>query len=108
MSRFPVTKSSEGHKVPATLNSVTTERNRLMSWGSTFQELTKPVAEFPRTKTPVTPRPLGFVSNITKSIFASLVKLPHTLFKLGYEIAKLVTRGLSSVRRLLSSSIEAR
>jgi hypothetical protein len=103
MSRLPVTESSKGHKVSATLISGKIERNKLMSWDSTFHELNKPVSEFPRPKTPVTPGPLGFVSNITKSIYASLVKLPYTLLKLGYEMAKLFTRGLSSFRRLLSS-----
>ena len=96
-----MTKSSEEHKVSATLTSVTTERNRLISWDNTFQELTKPVAEIPRPKNPDNPKPLGFVSKITKLIFTSLAKLPYTLFKLGYEIAKFVTRGLSSIRRSL-------
>jgi hypothetical protein len=108
MSRLLVTESSKGHKVSATLTSGKIERNKLMSWDSTFQELNKPVSEFPRPKPPVTPRPLGFVINITKLFFASLLKLPYTSFKLGYEMAKLFTRGLSSIRRLLSSSREER
>ena len=85
--------------VPST--SVMTERNRLMSWDSAAQGLTKPVVVIPSSKITIFLRPLGFASKITKLILAAVVKLPYTLFRLGYEIAKLVTRGLSNIRRLL-------
>ena len=81
--------------------SVITERNRLMSWDSAAQGLTKPVVVIPSSKITIFLRPLGFASKITNSILASVVKLPYTLFKIGYEIAKLVTRGLSNIRSLL-------
>ena len=81
--------------------SVITERNRLMPWDSIARGLTKPVDVIPRSKITFILGPLAFVSKITKLISAALVKLPYTLFKLGYEIAKLVTRGLLSIRRLL-------
>jgi len=96
-----VTESSKEHKVSVILTTVTTERNRLLTWDGTVQELTKPGAVFPSPKSSITFRPFGFVNNITKLYLASLAKLPYTLFKIGYEIAKLVTRVLSNIRRLL-------
>lgn len=101
MSRLPVTESSRVHKVSTPLTSVTAKRNRLMSWDSTGQELTKPDDVIPGLKTASIPWPFGFGSKIIRVFFASLAKLPYTLFKLGYEIAKLVTKRLSSLRRLL-------
>jgi hypothetical protein len=101
MSRLPVTESSKEQKVAATLTSVTTERNRLMSWPNPVQGLTKPGGVAPSSKSTITLSLLAFVSNTTKSILAALVTLPYSLFKLGYEIAKVITRGLSRVRRLL-------
>ena len=94
-------ESSKGHKTPASLTSVKIERNRLMSWDSPVQKLTKPADVIPSSKSSITLRPLGFVSKITKLFFTSLANLPYALFKLGYEIAKLVTMGLSKIRRLL-------
>ena len=96
-----MTESSKVHKVSAPITSVTTERNRLMSWDSTVQEFTKPDDVIPGLKTAITLWPFGFASKIIRVFLASLAKLPYTLFKLGYEIAKLVTIGLSKVRRLL-------
>jgi hypothetical protein len=101
MSRLPVTEFSKGVDYTKVSNSVKTERNRLVSWGSPVQELTKPAVVIPSPRNAITLKPLEFVSKVTKLILATLVKLPYTLFKLGYEIAKLVTRGLSRIRRLL-------
>ena len=96
-----MTESSKEQKLAATLTSVTTERNRLMSWSSPVQGLTKPGGVAPSSKGTITLSLLAFVSNTTKSILAALVTLPYSLFKLGYEIAKVITRGLSRIRRLL-------
>ncbi len=101
MSRLPVTESSKEYKVSATFTSVTTERNRVISWDSTVQGLNKPGGVTPSSKSPITIRTLGFVGKITKFLSGSLAKLPYALFKFGYEIAKLLTRGISRVRRLL-------
>ena len=101
MSWLPVTEPSKEFKDPVPLISVMTERNRLISWDSTVQELTKPAAVTRSPQIAIIPRSLGFIIKITQLIPATLFKLPYTLFKLGYEIAKLVTRGLSSIRRLL-------
>jgi hypothetical protein len=101
MRRLPVTEPFERHKFHATLASVRTERNRLMSWDGPVQRLTKPADVIPSSKSSITLRPLGFVSKITKLFFTSLANIPYALFKLGYEIAKLVTMGLSKIRRLL-------
>jgi hypothetical protein len=98
MRRFPVTES---HKVSATLSSVTAERNRLISWDSLVQGLTKPSAEIPSSKNLITLGPFRFLSNVITLFLASLANLPYALFKLGYEIAKLVTRGISRIRSLL-------
>jgi hypothetical protein len=101
MSRLPVTESAKVHKVSATFTSVTTERNRVISWDSTVQELTKSGAVTPSFKSSNSFRPIGFLSKIAESFFAYLAKLPYALFKIGYGIAKLVTMGLSNIRRLL-------
>ena len=81
--------------------SVMTEKNRLMSWDSIARGLTKPVDVIPSSKITIILGPLAFVSKISKLISAALVNLPYTLFKIGYEIVKLFTRGVSSLRRLL-------
>ena len=96
-----MTESSKEQKVAETLTSVTTERNRLMSWSNPVQGLTKPGGVAPSSKITIILSLLAFVSNTTKSILAALVTLPYLLFKLGYEIAKLITRGLSRIRSLL-------
>ncbi len=96
-----MTESPKEFKDVASSNSVTTERNRLISWDSTTQGLTKPVDVIPSSKSSITLRLLRFVSKIAKLIRASLAKLPYTLFKMGYEIAKLITRVLSNLRHLL-------
>jgi len=96
-----VTESSEGYTTSATFTSVTTERNRLISWDSTVQGLNKPGGVTPSPKSSITARKLGFVMKITKLIFESLAELPYAFFKFGYEIAKLITKGLSSILRLL-------
>jgi hypothetical protein len=72
-----------------------------MSWDSAVQELTKPDDVIPGLKNAIILWPFGFASKIIRVFLASLAKLPSTLFKLGYEIAKLVTKRLSSLRRLL-------
>jgi hypothetical protein len=72
-----------------------------MSWDNSVQGRTKPHDEILNSKSSITAKPPGFFSKIIRAIFASLAKLPNALFKLGYEIAKLVTRRLSSLRRLL-------
>ena len=96
-----MTEFSKGVEFTNVSSSVKTERNRLVSWESPVQELTKPAVVIPSAKNAITLKPLEFVSKVTSLILATLVKLPYTLFKLGYEIAKHVTRGLSSIRRLL-------
>ena len=101
MSRLPVTESSKEHKVSATFTSVTNERNRVISWDSTVQGLNKPGGVTPGSKNSITIRTLGFVGKITKFFSGVLAKLPYALFRFGYEIAKLVTKTLSSLRRLL-------
>ena len=98
-----MTESSKGPKVSATFSSVTTERNSLISWDSTVQGLNKPDGVTPSSNSSITLRPFGFVSKIPKLIVTSLARLLQTVFKLGYEIAKLVTRGLSSIRRFIFS-----
>jgi hypothetical protein len=107
MSRLPVIEPSKGYKVPATFTSVTTERNRLISWDSAVQGLNKPGGVTPISKSSITIRTLGFVRKVTKLFSECLAKLPYELFKFGYEIAKLFTRGLSRIRLLFSGSKEA-
>ena len=96
-----MTEFSKGVEFTNVSSSVKTERNRLVSWESPVQELTKPAVVIPISRNAINLKSLDFVSKVTKLIHANLVKLPYTLFRLGYEIAKLVTRGLSSIRRLL-------
>ena len=94
-------ESSKGVEFTNVSNSVKSKKNRLVSWESPFQELTKPAVVIPSPRNVITLKPIDFVSKIAKLIFATLVKLPYTLFKVGYGIAKLVTRGISRIRRLL-------
>jgi hypothetical protein len=96
-----VFESSKEFQGADSSNSVTNERNRIISWAGAVQQPTIPFAVTPRPKNAIILRPLGFISKITKLFFASLAKLPYVLFKLGYEIAKLVARALSSIRRYL-------
>ena len=96
-----MTEPAKEIKDAAPSTAVMTERNRLMSWDSIARGLTKPVDVIPSSKTTIILGPLAFARKITKLIFATLVKLPYTLFKLGYEIAKLAISGLSRIRRLL-------
>ncbi len=96
-----MTESSKGHKHPNASTSVTTQRNRLISWDNSVQGVTEPGGLISSSKNSITLRAFGLANRIPKLICASLAKLPYTLFKYGYEIAKLVTRGLSSIRRSL-------
>ena len=96
-----MTESSEGHKTSDSPTSVRIERNRLMSWDSTVQGLNKPEGVTQSSKNAITIRTIVFVRKVTKLFPESLAKLPYALFKLGYEIAKIFTRGFSSIRRLL-------
>ena len=96
-----MTESSREVEFTPPSNSVTTERNRLMSWDSLVQGLIKPGDAIPSSKNSITLGPFGFVIKIPKLIFAFLAKLPYSFFKLAYEGAKLVTMGLSSIRRFL-------
>ena len=101
MRRLPVTESTKGHKHPNASTSVTTQRNRLISWDSNAQGLNKPYGVTPSSKNSITIRTLVFVRKLTKLFPESLAKIPYALFKLGYEIAKMVTRVLSKIRLLL-------
>ena len=92
---------SKESKAATPSTPVMTERNRLMSWDSIAQGLTKPVDVIPSSKITINLRPLEFASETTKLTLAAVVKLPYTIFKLGYEIAKLVTRVLSNLRHLM-------
>lgn len=106
MSGLPVTESSKGYKRPAAFTSTMTERNRLVSWDSTVQELNKPDGATRGSKSPITIWTFRFVSKITQLFSGSIAKLPYALFKIGYEIAKLFTRGISRIRFLFSGSKE--
>ncbi len=96
-----MTDSSEGNKTSATLTSAVIERNRVISWDSTVQGLNKPGGVTPSSKNSITIRTTVFVRKVTKLFPESLDKLPYELFKISYEIAKIFTRGLSTIRRLL-------
>ena len=96
-----MTEFSKGFEYTSPSTPVTTERNRHISWASTVQELTKPVTVIPSSKIAIILRPLVFASKTSKLILRTSVKLPYIVFNLGYEIAKLFTKGLSSIRRSL-------
>jgi hypothetical protein len=101
MSRLPVTESSEGQKTPVTLTSVKSKRNRLMTWDRNVQGFNKSGGVTPGSKNSITIWTLGFVGKLTKFLSLSLAKLPYALLKFSYEIAKIFTGGLSTIRRLL-------
>jgi hypothetical protein len=88
----------------ATFTSVTAGRNRVISWDSTVQGLNKPDGVTQSSKGSIKIKALGFVSKITQLFSGSIAKLPYALFKFGYEIAKLFTRGLWRIRSLFSGS----
>ena len=94
-------ESSKGHKHPNASTSVTTQRNRLMSWDRTVQGSNEPGGVISSPKNSILLGPFLFITNIIKLFLESLANLPYALLKLGYEIAKLVTRGISRIRRLL-------
>ena len=101
-----MTESSNGNKMSATFTSVTAGRNRVISWDSTVQGLNKPDGVTQSSKGSITIKAVGFVSKITQLFSGSIAKLPYALFKFGYEIAKLFTRGISRIRFLFSGSKE--
>jgi len=98
-----VTETSKESRDTLLSNSVTAERNRLMSWGSTEKSSTKPVPVVPSSKITIILRPhVFFVSKITKLILSALAKVLYTLLKLAYEVTKLFMRLMSSIRRIVS------
>lgn len=103
-----MTEFFEVHKTSATLTSVKIERNRLISWEGTVQGLNKPDGVTPSSKNSISTMKHGFVIKTTKLLFESLAELPYALFKFGYAVAKLFTRGLSRARLVLSGSKTAR
>jgi len=96
-----VTKYSKRLEFIAPSTSAKTERNRVMLWESTSQALTKSFAATPSPKTSIILSPIEFVSKVAKSLLFSIGRLPYKFFKLLYEIAKFVARGLSSIRHFL-------
>jgi hypothetical protein len=78
------------------------EKNRLISWDSNVQELNQSNAGTSDSKGTTMPSHSGLANKMTKLILATAVRLPTVIFKVGYELAKLATRGLSRVRRLFS------
>jgi hypothetical protein len=74
-----VTEFSKGVDYTKVSNSVKTERNRLVSWESPVQELTKPAVVIPSPRNAITLKPLEFVSKVTKLMRATLLQLPYTL-----------------------------
>ncbi len=96
-----MTESDKRYKHPSTSTPGTAEKNRLMSWNNTAQKFNRPVAKTPNSKSTMMLRPLGLVGRAIKLTSETLLALPLTLLKLGYEIAKLVAKGLSIIRRAL-------
>ncbi len=86
----------------------TAEKNRLMSWENTLPTATKSDSLVRGSKPAITIRPVGFVRKIVNMILGTLLAMPYALVKIGYEIAKFVTSGLSTFRRFLFGSNQAK
>jgi len=108
MRRLPVIESSKRVEFFVSSTIATAEKNRLMSWESTLSNATKSGALVPGSKPAITIRPVGFVRKIVNVILGTLVTMHYALVKIGYEIAKFVTRGLSTFRRFLFGSNQAK
>ena len=87
--------------VPAT--SARTDRNRFVSWESEVQLANKIGVEILTPKKSKSHGSPSFASRTTKSIVTVFLKVLYTVFKVGYEVAKFLTRRLSSIRGLLFS-----
>jgi hypothetical protein len=95
-----VNESPNEFDVGTASKSGTTKRNRFASWESTSQRSTKSGARIRSSKITTSSSPLIVSSKITKSLVAALLWVLYTFFIVAYEVAKFVTRGLSSIRRL--------
>ena len=98
-----MTEFSKEVKVGGPSTLAKTERNRFVSWESDVQIANQPGIEALTPKASKALSSLTPVSRIAKSIFAVLVKVIYSLFKVGYEVAKFFTRRLSSIRGFLFS-----
>ena len=81
--------------------SGTTQRNRFVVWERASQDPNNSGVGIPSPKKSTSLRPLNHISSITKSIVKALLSVLYTFIKVGYEVAKFATRGLSSIRRFL-------
>jgi hypothetical protein len=96
-----MTEFSKEVKVGAPSTPLKTDRNRFVSWESAAQIANKPGVEILTPKTSKSHGSLNFASRTNKSILTVSLTALYTVFKVGYEVAKFVTRRLASIRRLL-------
>ena len=81
--------------------SGTPQRNRFVVWERVSQDPNNSGVGIQSPKKTTSLRPPNHISSITKSIFKALLGVLYTFIKVGYEVAKFATRGLSSIRRFL-------
>ena len=96
-----MTESSKEVELVDLQSSGTTERNRFVSWERDVQRSTKSAVEIPSSKIALLLSPVRLARDFTKSIFAIPLRLLYASLKFVYGIAKFITMGLSSIRRLL-------
>ena len=94
-------ESSEEALVVQHSKSRSTERNKLVSWETAAQRPNEYSFETLRSKIALSINPIGLASKYIKLIGAIPTKLVYTVFKLGFEIAKILIGRLSKIRRLL-------
>jgi hypothetical protein len=75
------------------------ERNRLMSWNSTVQEINQTGSASASSRSKFISKLLGIVIRIGRLVVTTLINLPYTFFKLAYGTAKFVAQRLSNIRR---------
>jgi hypothetical protein len=101
MSRLLVIEPSKEAIVVQHSTPGATERNRLVSWKTAAQRPNEYSVETLRSKISLSINPIGLANKYIKLIGAIPTKLVYTVFKLGFEIAKILIGRLSKIRRLL-------
>lgn len=96
-----MTDSSKRLEAVPHFTSGTIERNRILSWDIVNQRPNKSSPENLSSKITLSPSPLWLAARVPKLTIASLARLLYITIKLGYEIAKYLTRGLSGIRSYL-------
>jgi len=75
------------------------KRNRFVSWESVSQRPNKSGELISTSRIAFSFSRHGITLRITHSLVSALFRVSYTFFKVVYEVAKIITRGLSSIRQ---------